>query len=598
MVATAELVLFGIQSALKLARAARQAYVEDTAGRRLTLPIPDTLDSPLVAAWAHARDVFHADAARYAAEFESADRDSRDQDPVVRARGGGELIDLYLRDLAGRPATRPDLSAHDRQRLAGLYVVRQWQEGTEPFPAPLQRVGGALVEVAIDYFLDVPGALDSGTKHGDTVRTFLQALDDTNFQEAHWESLAVAVFRAAIQTASDHPQVFTSNEDHQKVLGSILGGVASETSRQIEAIRSQPGAGDFESEGALARFSRIVLRSALRSTASELLTNPDVIRIGDDAQRKVVESVGSTLIGLLFDATGDHEAFSFREALQRTVSTEGFEKLVLSAIKAAGENPAVFGVSEDAVETWLGNVLKGIYEGAEADGTLFDGDLFAEVAYLVVDHGLRDLPALLGTPEGTKGILVTVARSLFDQVATRGDDGIEWKFALDREDLKEVFRASLATIAKNPQWLSGHAADHAKIAAGLALVTDVLGNLDEGLLKAVIRSEKLEPLLAAVLASELATKIEGKTAGELAGLVRKVIDGVLADGRAGLLRLLQDGSLADVLTALANDAVLEKALGDDAAEVDEVLTGLVELLAELRGGEVLTLSEMVEKLAA
>jgi hypothetical protein len=77
-----------------------------------------------------------------------------------------------------------------------------------------------------------------------------------------------------------------------------------------------------------------------------------------------------------------------------------------------------------------------------------------------------------------------------------------------------------------------------------------------------------------------------------------VIDGVLADGRAGLLRLLQDGSLADVLTALANDAVLEKALGDDAAEVDEVLTGLVELLAELRGGEVLTLSEMVEKLAA
>src|SRR5918996_902373 len=163
MVATAELVLFGIQAAIRLAQAARGAYVQDTAMRGLVPPLPQGLDDPLTHAQQHARAVRNTDPQRYNTLFKDFDSQSRSADAAVRRKAAGGLLDLFLRDLSDG---KVEGYAGNPQLSAGLYAVRQWQKGDEIYPHPLQRIGGALVEVAIDYFVHTPGVLQTDTKYG------------------------------------------------------------------------------------------------------------------------------------------------------------------------------------------------------------------------------------------------------------------------------------------------------------------------------------------------------------------------------------------------------------------------------------------------
>ena len=100
MVGTAELVLCGIQAAIRLAQAARRAYVEDTAMRGLVVPLPQGLDDPLTHAQQHARAVRNIDRSRYDSLFKEADSQSSSVGEQVRRRAAGVLLDLFLRDLA------------------------------------------------------------------------------------------------------------------------------------------------------------------------------------------------------------------------------------------------------------------------------------------------------------------------------------------------------------------------------------------------------------------------------------------------------------------------------------------------------------------
>jgi hypothetical protein len=39
--------------------------------------------------------------------------------------------------------------------------VRQWGKGADPTPSVLQRVGGTLIEIGVNYFANVPGGIGS-----------------------------------------------------------------------------------------------------------------------------------------------------------------------------------------------------------------------------------------------------------------------------------------------------------------------------------------------------------------------------------------------------------------------------------------------------
>lgn len=595
MVGTAQLVLFGIQAAIRLAQAARRAYVQDTAMRGLVIPLPQGLDDPLIHAQQHARAVRNVDRPRYDALFKEADAQSRSADEQTRRRGAGTLLDLFLKDLADGKVEGFDGNGHLR---AGLYAVRQWQEGDEIYPHPLQRVGGALVEIAIDYFINVPGALETDTKYGKTVLTFLQALDDADFQEADPDALLVDLFKTAVQTASDHPELFTDNLQRQQIIGSILTGVAKESRTQLQAIRSRFGEGNFEQEHDLLRYGRIVLQSALRQTSVELLTNPDVLDITHEGQRALVEHLGAALLKLVFDETNPNGAHAFAPALRRTLSREGFSRLALAALRGVSEHPEMFsGLGNQPVEVWLARILRDLYQGRTDDSAPFDLDLLPEIACLAIEQGLNNLPVLLNVQGEQGAFTVMVVRALFEQIAFSQDGTIRWRFHLRPSEAQSLFAAALSALGERAEWLDPDPDKQQKIAALLALGVAIIGEVDPGLLKQLLRSGQLSVVLMALLSSGLQEKLSVAVRDRLAMLFGQTITAVRAQGVHGLGRLLSDGALADLLSAVAAEGVLDRLLADDQAQVEALITAIVELMARLRHGDFISVPAMIDRLS-
>jgi hypothetical protein len=528
--------------------------------------------------------------------FKDVEAQSRSSDPAVRRTAAGALLDLFLRDLCDG---RVEGYAGNNQLSAGLYAVRQWQKGDEIYPHPLQRVGGALVEVAIDYFTHVPGVLQTDTKHGKTVLTLLQALDAADFQEADPDSLLVDIFKAAVQTASDHPGLFTDNEERQQIIGAILTGMARESKTQLQAIRTQFGEGNFEKEDDLARYGRIVLRTALRQTGAELLTNHTLTGIHNEGHRALVENVSATLMKLVFDETGNAGAFAFTPALRRAVSQEGFSKLTLAALRGVSEHPEIFdGLGNKPVEAWLVHILRDLYAGHAGDARMFDVDFLPDIAFLVIDHGLRDLPVLLNVDGQQPAFTVAVARKLFETIAFHENGAVRWHFNLSPAEVQSLFESAVSALSANAHWLSRKPEDQAKFAALLALGADVLGKAEPALLKSLLRSNRLQPVVAALLSSGLQDKLTAESTERLVTGLRQTIQAVRAEGVNGLDRFISDGALTDLMTALASDAVLSNLLGDDMQRVQGVITAVAALIDRLRHGEFIAVPAMVKVLSA
>jgi hypothetical protein len=595
MVATAELVLFGIQAAIRLAQAARRAYVQDTAMRGLVIPLPQGLDDPLIHAQQHARAVRNVDLPRYNAVFKEADVLSRSSEDLPRRRGAGMLLDLFLKDLADGKVEGFDGDNHLR---AGLYAIRQWQEGDEIYPSPLQRVGGALVEIAIDYFVHVPGALETDTKYSKTVLTFLQALEDADFQETDPDALLVDLFKTAVQTASDHPELFTDNAERQQIIGSILTGVAKESRTQLQAIRSQFGEGNFALEDDLQRYGRIVLQSVLRQTSAELLTNPDVIDIRQEGQRALVEHVGAAFLKLVFDGTSHDGTYAFAPALRRTFSREGFGRLTLAALRGVSEHPEGFkGLGKEPVEAWLAHILRDLYQGQVDGSPSFDLDLLPEIACLAIEHGLTNLPVLLNVQSEARAFTVIVARALFEQLSFVQDGTTRWRFQLTPSDARALFAAALAALAERSAWLTPASETAGKIAALLALGVEVIGQADQGLLKMLLSSGQLQSVMASLIASGLHDKLSAAGGDRLALALGQTIAALRQQGVHGLGRLLSEGGLTDLLTAIAADAVVDRLLADDQVQMQALTTAIVELIARLRHGEFVPVPAMIDRLS-
>jgi hypothetical protein len=190
-------------------------------------------------------------------------------------------------------------------------------------------------------------------------------------------------------------------------------------------------------------LGQLLLRSLLRNTGTTVLNNPTVLGIRPaEGERALLQHVGTAWLDLLLADTGPEGAFGLSEALRRTASTEGLDKLILAAIKTASEYPEVFRLENTAFETWLKHVLTDLYTG-HADGEpFFDTDLFPEVAFLVVENGLRNLPMLLmdGMEQEQRLLLTQVARQLFEALAERQPNGrMAWRFALARARCSPCF---------------------------------------------------------------------------------------------------------------------------------------------------------------
>jgi hypothetical protein len=592
MVGTAELVALAIQAGVRLARAGRRIYLENTAAREIAISLPASFTSPIGEARSWAAQLELTGDPRFAEVYQAAyEADASADTPEQQRLASLELVQIYLLDVSR--GLVPTLAGHAGE-LAGLAALSQWGKDESPLPHPLQRVAGALVETAIDHFLHTPGALNAESRRGRAVRSLLEGLDDFDYQESRWDSILIALFSAGLETLCDHPELVTGDADRQRLLGGLMKRVAGDVQRRLQALAP---AGDLDAEDRIRDVATTLLRSTLRNGGVLLAENPAVMGIEKGAERAFFEQTFSSFMDLLVPDPAAGGPLDVGAALRRVASSRGMDRLVSAALLAGSEYPEAFGVENGAAARWLQYVLRSLYENHAGGRSFFDVDLFAEIAALVIRNGSADLPRLLGTDAHAQATAVLVARELYALLAhTEGVDAPRWRMTLARSEVLGVFEDVLHAIAASPAWAIEMGGDRARLAELVRAGVQTLMDLGEGSFKQLLRGDHLEPLLAAALRTGLAERLSGRDRERVAKRVRDAAALVRSHGISGLEFALASGAVQDLLAALVESGSVEVLVGDDDARIRATLDRTVAILDVSRKGETLSVPEMIDEL--
>lgn len=588
MVGTSELILFAIQAGIRLAQAARKAYAEDAAMRGIVPPFPVIINNPAGDAWNHALFVSDTESTRYDREFKPHVDNWDAADDAVSTTARRAVVMLYLQDLGDGRVEAPPAS---HELVAGVTAIKQWDDRERPYAHPLQRVAGAIVEIAVDYFIDVPGALNENSKHGKLVKTFLTSLESINFQETHLDQIVVEIFAAAAKTLSEYPAAFGDDERTVAVIRSAMTGMTVEINGKLSDILKDHPQGDPTAETKVLHVGQVMIRSLLRNSGQALLEAPGVIDIGDEGRNKLIHDLSGALLDQLLDDTGPVGEYTIGEALRRPLSEQGIDRLVKNAIKIVSEYPDLTGITNEPVRDWMSHIFKDLYEGYR-DRSIFHEDLLPHVAFLVMDHGVRDLPILLNMKNGHRALMVTASRSLIEHLVIKGAGNLpQLRFDLTLEDGKAVFEQTLTALAQNPHWLSGDPERQQLLAALSGIAVDILGEADRNLLKAVIRHQALPIVIAAVLRSGLDSRLSPEKVQLVAQFTSRLFAAIAVQGQAGLEQIFLNGFLTDLLSALNTDELFVAVLGDDQKTV-LLISALTGIINQARNGKIDTIAVM------
>jgi hypothetical protein len=487
----ADAVFFAVRSAVRLGRQLRQAYVDSTRSREISLPLPDfdpTLNET------DARQYFHGAGAAHL-----ADR------PGLR-----RLVDQERLDDASRAALLEafrECSAVDApgevgsDELRALFAVRQWTR--EPNPSALQRLAGTLIETAVEWFADGPGALRRESREGRALGGLLDALHQIPFAETPLPGLPGRLLTAALESASELPP----DPRVRDLVRAAALGLSREAARRVEAMRTVDGA-DLAEEQSVGEAAEGVFRSVLSSAGSLVLADPArYLGLGDGA---LVRSAGGALMELALEGRG-------------TLGTGSLGEVARAALVLLGERPELAG-AKGGLAKLLGETARAL---AAIPGPLGAATLPA-AARIVLEKTGDNLDLVWPRRDDPASHVLLAAAKETLEVLAEGP-------AFGRPEAEQVLGAVLEGIAGNPLW--------AKEPGARTLLEPALGAL---------RKHGVSPGLAADVLRDVATRTAARM--ELGVLSGPLVDAVLT-------AFLRTGRAPSASWQLARPSTLEAAAG-------------------------------------
>ncbi len=619
--ATADLILFAIRASVRLANAGRKAFIEGAQDMELTLPLPSSffpaqLDIPQQA-FNMMRFLQNDTDARLVEDYKTCFLDNNGNE-----YGGDALVAAYLQYLNSgrgwsRQANKSNLVEYEARDLFALATVRQWDKS--PNPTTIQRIGGALIEVAVDYFVTVPGALNENSNFSRSVKTFLEGIQDARFQEDRWDGILLNVFSAGLETLSKNPDIYSRNAADDALLRTAVTGLLDDVKGRMDKIRSK-GADELTAQDRMSEAGSAIVVGLITGSSRAVLNNPEVLGLSTDADHNLVQGVGTALLELLTGDLDPEATVSQRQqmkalssGLRRIASTGGLEKLTHAALKVAAENPSLIRAGSAEVNAWLRSVIRDLYALYPDRLKLFKGEsgaiepeLFTDIAYLLLDNGIENFEPLLAEKVGAgkSALLVQVAGSVLDAVATVPQPGqpVSWRLKLTESDVRYLLDSNLQALARHPEWITDNPQKKQLVPAATGLLTSLLvGNPKAAFgqrVKILLRSDQLADFLAAVLSSGLIPLDEVKlqryaeNSEKLSAGLNLVMEHLYAGGLKGLDQLANFATLHDLFLILAEKELMEVLLSGTSPEQEQLLGHLDKLLNGLKRGELVTLADL------
>jgi hypothetical protein len=463
----AELVMFAIRSSIKLGLELRQAFVDNTKQRQLVLPLPNFFSAPDIVS---AANYFAGPPGNaYLASSEKlADLLTKRRTPGLTLTSDEEAEVLTYYDeffnldlaKAGRLGTAGDGTTLTAAQFSALITVRQWQRGADPNPSTLQRVAGTFIEIGIDYFTNVPGALNLDSRQGKAIAGFLDAMSEIDFSDEQLGQIPGRLFTAALDTISEHTELLTGDPKIQELVKVTTKSLSANVASRL----TQLGGTDLTKAQQIGDWAELVFRSVLSSAGGLVLSDPKrYLGIQQAGQAALVTSVGDSVLGLVLGDSGVQ--------LDRLFSRQGLETVTKSALTVLGQHPEILVQSNNV---GLQKLLGAIATQLGQYDTLLTPDMLPEITRMILEKTGENLPLLWPDLEKNpqQHLLLTAASMTLEILSRKPAAGQKWTVQFNSADLLKVVNAVLDELAANPTWLlnaAGQINDNLKTALDAAL---------------------------------------------------------------------------------------------------------------------------------
>jgi hypothetical protein len=579
---SAAVVLFAIRSGVRLGQQIRKSYIDATKRRDLVLPLPKffaEIDSNDQAQW-FATGEGNELVGRSARLKGIIDKFSKPE--ALSDAEKTELKDFYTEFRTSFLAEKGLLPAKDEngwpteipaEEIIAWVTVRQWAKGTDPNPTTLHRMAGTFIEIGVDYFANMPGALHANSGWGTALQGFLQAMNGIDFAEEKLSDLPGRLLVATLETVAAQPGLLAGDAKAQEIIKVTAEGL----SRNVAERLDQFAAGDLKGRNRVKDWAELTFRSVLASGGRLVLAQPErFLGVSDSKRGVLVTQVGNAVLDLVLDHPD--------QRLDRVFGREGLETVIKAALATVGEHPEILQFTDNkGLRILLAETAK---ELGDFD-TLLTPDVLPELFRVVLERTGQNLdllwPELKNKPDTN---LVLVAAKATLSALTDPVPGQKWKLRFTRQHLLRVTDTVLDELVASPQWLLAKAGARSTtlentLAAAmkvLALRGDERISPETGALilaevvhAVVLRQEFIQrlpnepqPLVVAVLDALLAAIFDKNLDGNAGWqLVRgPVITGVTQIALRQLSRSKLDPSVVDVLETVMTEEADALAKGE------------------------------------
>ena len=423
-----DLVLFGIQAALRIYAAGRQAYVDSTIGRALVLPLPRPVEFgvDVVVDWfdGHPDGIVVRDRTPLIQELLL--KPEQNQDQLLT------LYQLYLTELDPKRAVDQPVPVDDFVKLLTVKQLSKAEEG----PSPLQRIGGTLLDVAVDYFAGTPGAVSQNRPEGRILLAFLKGADTVEFASTPARELAPRLMVGVLRAAGSSPELFAGGQREQLMITGLSTALAKTVNDKFLGSTK-------EERFQAADVVEAVAASLARGAVDTVLANPTLfLPGGGNAPSKVLQAVIEQVASL---AIGTDKL-----TLASVVSESGLTRIGQAALRAVARNPDILPTGNPGLRRLVSEVALSL-----ADNPLpAVKELAPSIVSLVLDRSAANLELLWQGDRSNpaNNLLIVASRQTLEALSAAFKPGAKPPTFV-QDQVLSILDAVFAEVEKNPQWV-------------------------------------------------------------------------------------------------------------------------------------------------
>lgn len=483
--ASADLVLFAVNSALKLSAAAREQYIASTQSRELTFPIPDvdfTPDALSAVNW------FRNEGRKYLEEsvtlnglqnrFASDDSSIsivRDLDPQ-KTKDLLRNYDVYFKiDLLTQGVQLGEQAGIDNAAILSLLQIRQWNQGESPHPSLLKRVAGNLIDTAVDYFVRVPNAINENSKHAKALKALVSGLDKIKFSEALGpqlgEDLPQKLLLATLETVSEHASQISSDPRFQQLISLSAQSLSQDLNKYYESVANGSGDVPIDQRSRASEIAELMFRSVLGSAAQAAVENPAFyFKQSGEADQALTSQVGGAVLKAILDSP--------QGELDSAFNADTLKSVMRASLRVVSQHPGLL-VSQD--QKALTDIVKEVSHELATYSDSLGSDLVPKVLTLILEKTAENVELFWLDEDGNPkpNALVSVAKTVISVLDTIPDEAV-WRIQFTRESIEHLVSWTIQSVVDNPAWLlSKIGEENEDLALALTAIVRSIRRLDD-----------------------------------------------------------------------------------------------------------------------